>query len=38
LSKLTPPIMVLAPSFLFRPTLVIFILWLSTPALFQALN
>src|SRR6202522_1796829 len=38
LSRLTPPIMLLAPSSPFKPTLVKFILWLSIPALFQALN
>src|ERR1700678_2585328 len=34
LSRLTPPIMLLAPSSPFKPTLVKFILWLSIPALF----
>src|ERR1700678_2521131 len=38
LSRLTPPIMLLAPSSPFKPTLVKFILWLSIPALLQALN
>src|ERR1700678_746673 len=38
LPRLTPPIMLLAPSSPFKPTLVKFILWLSIPALFQALN
>src|SRR6202522_2851540 len=38
LSRLTPPIMLLAPSSPFKPTLVKFILWLSIPTLLQALN